>query len=189
MPSWYYEYGGKKIGPVPGETLRHLADHSAIKPDTSVWRDGMDTPVAASKIKNLFPASAGDIDVARTYLSTVLDAVMDEDEARLEHHDPHLMFFHASTVSGVLVAYKILSIVPKTPPIFDPSLSAGEQTKPVRQLFDANVRATFCDRPHYACSLAELREKLPGRRDEVMLLKCKQFTDGDWIFIDGTLGD
>ena len=182
MFNWYYEFGGKKTGPVPGETLHHLADHHAIRPDTKIWKDDMEAPVLASKVKNLFPASAGDINVAHTHLTTALDAVMDEDEGRLLNHNPHLFFTHAS--SGILVDYKIVSITPILPPVLDSKMSFENQTKPVRHMFSSQVLVTFCDRPLHPCPLAELRATRPGRRVEAMRLECTEFADGDWSFLD-----
>ncbi len=185
MSHWYYEYGGKKVGPVPSETLHHLADYHAIKPDTNIWKDDMDTPVHASKAKSLFPASKGDITTARLYLTKALEAVMDEDEGRHMDHEPHLLLTHAS--SGILVEYKIISITPTTPPVYDLNLHPDKQPKPVRHMYDAQVLVTFCDRPLHPCPLAELRKSKPGRRVEAFQLECKEFVDGDWSFWDGVV--
>ena len=182
MSNWYYESGGKKIGPVPGDTLHHLADHHAIMHDTNIWKDGMDSPVHASKIKNLFPVSVGNINVAHKHLTTALDAVMDEDEGRLLRHDPRLFFIHSC--SGILIDYKIISIVPMTPPVFDPDVAAEKQPEAVRHLFEAQLLVTFCDRPLHPCPLTELRESKPGRRVEKLQLECTELVSGVWNFWD-----
>jgi len=182
MSNWYYEFGGKKTGPVPGETLHHLADHHAIMLNTKVWKDDMDAPVPAYKIKHLFAATVGDINAAHKYLTTALDAVMDEDEGRLLKHHPRLFFTHSC--SGILIEYKIVSITPKTLPAFDPNLAPEKETELVRHLFDAQVLVTFCTRPLHPCPLPELRESKPGRRVEKLQLECTEFANGEWNFWD-----
>ncbi len=185
MSTWYYEFGGKKVGPVPSETLHHLADFHAIRPETNIWKDDMEAPVHACKAKNLFPASTGDLNMAHTNLTTALSAVMDEDEKRLVAHRPRLLFIHSSP--GILIDYKIISITTKTVPDFDPNLAPEEKMKPIRHLFDAQVLVTFCDRPLHPCPLAELRISKPGRRVEAFQLQCTEFADGDWKFWDGVV--
>lgn len=51
---WFYEFDGEKIGPIPSVTLRQLAELGGISPQTKIWKSGMDTPVPASRVKELF---------------------------------------------------------------------------------------------------------------------------------------
>ena len=182
MSNWFYEFGGKKTGPVPSETLHHLADHHAIMLNTNVWKDDMEAPVPAYKIKHLFAATVGDMNAAHKYLTTALEAVMDEEESRLLKHRPRLFFTHSC--SGILIEYKIVSIAPKTLPAMDPNVTPDKETEPVRHLFDAQVLVTFCTRPLHPCPLPELRESKPGRRVEKLQLECTEFVNGDWNFWD-----
>ena len=42
MSEWYYTSAGKKVGPVPEETLRMNIQTGAVSPDDLVWASGMD---------------------------------------------------------------------------------------------------------------------------------------------------
>ena len=196
MPAdWFYEYDGRRTGPVPSETLRHLAYHGAISPETNVWKGGMDTPVPASQVKNLF-RDVVEASVVREshanetvtqYLQEALDACRDEDEDRLKAHAPPIAAIHPFSISGILLDYEIVEIRRVPTPVFDSSLPPERQTKPVRQMYEATVRVTLCQRPNYRASLEEIRQLQPGRHEETVIYQCKEFNDGEWLFLDASI--
>ena len=51
---WFYEYEGRKIGPIPTATLLHLARYGAINGQSRVWQDDASEPVLAETVKDLF---------------------------------------------------------------------------------------------------------------------------------------
>jgi hypothetical protein len=51
---WFYEYEGRKIGPIPTATLLHLARHGAIHRQSRVWQDDASERVLAETVKDLF---------------------------------------------------------------------------------------------------------------------------------------
>lgn len=55
---WYYGRGDDISGPVTGRELIDLANLGRIILTDTIWLDGQEDGVAASTIKNLFPASA-----------------------------------------------------------------------------------------------------------------------------------
>jgi|GEM_PF-2936898 len=192
---WFYEYDGKKIGPIPDATLRHLASHGAISPETNVWKTGMDAPVHASRVKNLFTdiveasivEAATPSETVTSYLGEAFEACRDEDEDRLKQHAPSIHTIHPFSVSSILLDYQILSVRQLPAPIQDSSAPPDQRTKPVRQMFEATVHVVLCDRPNYRASLDEIRRLQPGRREETIVYECKEFKDGDWIFLDAEL--
>jgi outer membrane biosynthesis protein TonB len=54
---WYYAHGPDKTGPFSGRQLKELAASGRIVPGDTIWKDGIERGVPASKVKNLFPAS------------------------------------------------------------------------------------------------------------------------------------
>lgn len=58
---WYYAHDGVKIGPFSPAQLKDLADAGAILPVDTVWKEGIEQGVPASRVKNLFPLSQGDV--------------------------------------------------------------------------------------------------------------------------------
>jgi hypothetical protein len=189
---WFYERDGQKHGPVPAATLRHLAECGGLTPATNVWQGDMKAPVPAVRVKNLFPNAVltpqnNSPEPTRTvadYLTETLNACRDEDEDRLKNHVPRLMSIHPFSIGWILLEFEIMKIVKLPTPIHDPSLPLGQRTKPVRQLFDATVSVVLCTRPKYRGSLDEVRRLQVGRREDVVVYECKEFMDGDWIFMD-----
>jgi hypothetical protein len=51
---WYYVDSGKRFGPIEPEQLQQLAQSGIIKPETLVWRKGLENWVAANLVKGLF---------------------------------------------------------------------------------------------------------------------------------------
>jgi len=51
--AWFYDGGGRPLGPVPGERLRALAAAGSIGPATLVWRQGMAAWTAAGAVPEL----------------------------------------------------------------------------------------------------------------------------------------
>lgn len=194
MASWFYEYDGQRHGPVSSDTLRHLAKHGAIAPSTRIWKDGVGTAALASQVKNLFsgerqgvasPKPTGQ-ETVHGYLSQVLDAVRDEDEARLKASVPPLhALMLCDSIASILLDYNIRSIEMLPVPPDDPSAPASQRTKPVRQIFRAQVAAVLCVRPNVPTSMDVIRRTQPGRREQTFVIGCKEFMDGAWLFMDG----
>jgi len=192
---WFYEYEGIKVGPVPPATIRHLATCGAITHETKVWQGDMETPVRASQIKNLFPSravsappiKAQSVETVRSYLTEALNACRNEDEDRLQEHVPRLFAIHPFSIQHILLDFEIVQIDKLPTPIIDLSLPLGQRTKPVRQLFEAVVRVVLCDRPSYRGSLEEIRRLQVGRCEQAVSYQCKEFMDGDWLFLHSAL--
>jgi len=191
---WFYEYNGEKVGPIPSETLKHLAAHGAITPETHIWRSDRQAPVLASRVKNLFPeiveAVVAEDDATDTivlYLTAALNACRDEDEDRLKGHAPPIHAIHPFSISEILLDFTIERVRELPVPAYDPLLPLHQQTKPVRQMFEATVRVILCHRPSYRTTLGEIRRMQPGRREDIVVYECKEFKDGEWIFLDAAL--
>lgn len=55
MPSdWYYFKGDQRVGPVPSPQLKILASDGVLAPTDLVWKEGMQDPQPASRVKGLF---------------------------------------------------------------------------------------------------------------------------------------
>jgi hypothetical protein len=61
---WYYWRGAEVIGPVSGGELSALGVDGGILPSDTVWREGYEHGVPASRVKNLFPAAGAAVAVA-----------------------------------------------------------------------------------------------------------------------------
>lgn len=188
---WFYEYEGEKHGPVPPQTLKHLARHGAIVAETRIWKVGVASPVQASRIKNLLPvaevstkASIPSVqhETVGSYLQQVLEAIRDEDDRRWETAAPPLHVYSSFSTQWILLEYEVQSIKQLPSPIINEDTPPTKRTKPVRQLFEATVRVVVCERPNYRGSLAEIRHLAPGRREQTVTYECKEFQDGMWLF-------
>ena len=51
---WYFAWGQNKLGPYTSAEMRVLAASGRLQPQDTVWKEGVDAGVAASRIKNLF---------------------------------------------------------------------------------------------------------------------------------------
>jgi hypothetical protein len=54
---WFYAHDDKKIGPFSGRQLRDLADSREILPTDTVWKEGIDQGVFATKVRYLFSST------------------------------------------------------------------------------------------------------------------------------------
>jgi hypothetical protein len=52
---WYVGRDGKKFGPFSGGRLKKLAASGRLRPQDTVWTEGMEKRVLAGKVKQLFP--------------------------------------------------------------------------------------------------------------------------------------
>lgn len=52
---WYYAKNDQQLGPVSPAELKQLAATRALLPEDLIWREGMESWAAASKVKGLFP--------------------------------------------------------------------------------------------------------------------------------------
>ena len=55
---WFYESGGKQLGPVSPSELSTLAASGQIVSETLIWKEGLADWVQAKKVKGLFPAAS-----------------------------------------------------------------------------------------------------------------------------------
>ncbi len=55
IASWYYAHDEKKLGPFSQTQLKELAAAGTILPIDTVWLEGNDNGVMASRVKHLFP--------------------------------------------------------------------------------------------------------------------------------------
>jgi hypothetical protein len=55
MADWFYAEGDQRLGPVPGSTLKSLAQSGKVTPETLVWTNGAADWVPARSVKGLFP--------------------------------------------------------------------------------------------------------------------------------------
>jgi hypothetical protein len=180
--SWFYEYQGKRVGPVPAKTIRHLAAHAAIHPHTRLWPSEQSDPVLASNISNLFkqPAPKDEAESqAADVLAEVLLACRDEDQQRLSERVPPIHALHSFSARSILLSFQVLG-VSETP---ERLLKESTTTKKVSRIFECLVSVELCDRPNYATTLESVRLLKPGRRDETIVYIAKHFVDESWIFL------
>jgi hypothetical protein len=52
---WYYVQGGEKFGPYSATQLKELAAREQLRPQDTVWREGMEQRVLAVKVRHLSP--------------------------------------------------------------------------------------------------------------------------------------
>ncbi|WP_417738504.1 DUF4339 domain-containing protein [Rosistilla oblonga] len=176
---WFYEYDGKKFGPVHGATLKHLARHGAVTQESRVWKGGDGQAVKAEQISNLFPhVERNSLEMARTLFGAALEASRDEDIPRLKSVRPVLHFLEPW--HDVLVEYEVLCGESLTVPKAD---ADGETTKPVKNIFEFKVQATLVPRPASGGSLEQLRRFRPNARNELFSITGKEFVDGSWFFM------
>jgi len=64
---WYFASGQNKLGPFTSSEMRALAASGRLQPQDTVWKEGVDAGVAASRIKNLFHGR--DVASSRTEVS------------------------------------------------------------------------------------------------------------------------
>ena len=56
LEQYYVARNNKRVGPFSAAQLRQLAADGRLRPTDTVWKEGMDRPVPAAKVKSLFPA-------------------------------------------------------------------------------------------------------------------------------------
>ncbi len=56
---WFYEYEGRKVGPIPAETLFHLARRGIIQRQSRLWRGDESAPAFAGTVDGLFESANG----------------------------------------------------------------------------------------------------------------------------------
>lgn len=57
VDQWYYWCESDVLGPFTGQQLADLAAAGTILPTDTIWKDGVEAGVQASKVHNLFPAA------------------------------------------------------------------------------------------------------------------------------------
>lgn len=194
---WFYEYSGKEHGPIPPETLLHLARHGAITRASLVRRQGMSQCVAADKVKGLFVDSSAGKSAADgsdatpqehvfEHLSKALEYCIADKDGDLMKQTPLIGCIWPWSTK-ILLHYELLGIERLPTPDTDMSLPLGQRTKPVKDLFRAVIKATLCDRPQHAASVEEVRRMQLRKEQRDCALICKQFQDSSWIFMDEAL--
>ena len=93
---WHYQHGDEQHGPVSAAELKELAAAGKILPDNLIWKEGMETWVAARSVKGLFPPTpaptarpvAATPAPARTVPRTVPPPLPDEDDDERDSPPP-----------------------------------------------------------------------------------------------------
>jgi hypothetical protein len=58
---WYYAHDDNKVGPYSAQELKELAAAGKILPTDTVWKEGVEKGVLASRVKNLFAPAGADV--------------------------------------------------------------------------------------------------------------------------------
>ena len=58
---WFYAHDDQRIGPFSGQQLRDLADSRQLLPTDTVWKEGIDKGVFATKVRYLFSSTPTEI--------------------------------------------------------------------------------------------------------------------------------
>ena len=58
LKQFYVTRNNKRVGPFSAAQLRRFAADGQLRPTDTVWKEGMENPVPAAKVKNLFPAAS-----------------------------------------------------------------------------------------------------------------------------------
>jgi hypothetical protein len=75
VDQWYFAWGEHKFGPFTSIEMKQLADIGRLQPDDTVWKEGVETGVAASRIKNLFKLESAEAGAVAAPPAVVLAAV------------------------------------------------------------------------------------------------------------------
>lgn len=188
MTKWFYEYAGEKLGPVPQQTVVHLARHGAIGPRTRVWNGEDATPTELEQLSFLqalrlnegpeCPATAPSLSV-RDILQRALDAVRDHAEDSLQQAKPTI--WHCATrFSGAnrvaLIEYRIPAVEQLGIESF--RSTAGSKT-PLR-VYRAVVCAFVCAPVTWEATVEELRKHGKEKREISIEYECIEWKDGGW---------
>jgi hypothetical protein len=83
---WYYERNGARFGPYSAAELKGCATAGKLRPQDTVWQDGIEKGSLASRVKYLFDAPAAPVAV-REPPSPTPEALVEADE-RAPSEDP-----------------------------------------------------------------------------------------------------
>ncbi len=72
---FYVGRNNKRFGPYSAAQLRELATSARLRPTDTLWKEGMESPVLLSKVKNLFPSLTITNDSAPKVASSSLTTV------------------------------------------------------------------------------------------------------------------
>jgi len=81
---WYFAWGEHRFGPFTSIEMKQLADIGRLQPADIVWREGVETGVPASRIKNLFKLEATATPATEAVPAAILRAAVERAVA-----DPH----------------------------------------------------------------------------------------------------
>lgn len=188
MTYWFYEYEDGKYGPVPQETIAHLAKHRAIGPRTRLWRGDAPEPVEAAHFPFLqahLSVSEGENRLAvstqgvRAVLERALDAVRSQTDGSLADSKPPILHLGTSFIgvrAVALIDYRVLAIEPRDvqsrSDVPSPRTTVGQYT--------AIVRANVCKPFSWQASVEELRKHGTDKRQVDIVYDCIERADGSW---------
>jgi hypothetical protein len=120
VQQWFYGQEGNKLGPCTAQQLRELASAGKIVLTDTIWKEGIDLGVLATRVKNLFPLPAI-LPLSRDVAAPVNQPAAHEStgiDARPAESIPSLSSGHAAEVAGTMEG----SAPVKTPtPAYQPS--------------------------------------------------------------------
>ncbi len=56
---WFFARDGRKYGPFSTDRLKAIAARGQLRPEDTVWKQGIERGVLGAKVRGLFPAAAG----------------------------------------------------------------------------------------------------------------------------------
>jgi hypothetical protein len=186
---WFYEYDGKEHGPVPRETLVHLATHGAINRASALRCETGHATMPAGQVAFLEPHFANNASVAekvdsgslvRSLLSNALDTIRNGVE--VTPNEPLTDVVHQSRClvglnKAMLLAYQIETV--ESLPI--ESVKRSPSAKSISQCFKAVVQARVCKPLSWTDSIDQLKKHAPEQRSIVIIYHCYQLQAGRWI--------
>lgn len=188
MTKWFYEYAGEKLGPVPQQTVVHLARYGAIGPRTRVWNGEDATPTELEHLSFLEPTRshegpecwATDPSMSvRDILQRALDAVLDHTEDSLLQAKPtisHITMRFSGMKRVALIEYRIPAVEQLGIETF--RATAGSKT-PLR-VYIAVVVAFVCNPLGWDATVEELRKHGKEKREVLIEYECIEWKDGGW---------
>ena len=190
--AWFYEFDGKEHGPVPEETLAHLAKHGAISRATLVRREAGQPAVLAGQVAFLeshltvngtAPRQDDSGLLVKSVLSKALETIRNGVDAA---SDPALAgVVHISRcLTGpnkvALLDYRIECLEPL--PTDNENRSAS--LKRVSRRFKAIVQAKVCKPLSWTDSIDELNKHATEQRNIAITYDCCQLEGGHWSLVE-----
>jgi hypothetical protein len=124
---WFYGQEGNRLGPCTAQQLRELAIAGKILLTDTVWKEGIDRGVLATRVKNLFPLPAT-LSLSRDFTASVSQPAVPESshaEGPLDKPTPRGSLEDAPEVVGSLDEGSPV----KTPAPYQPSAEKKQVRK------------------------------------------------------------